>query len=105
MVGLALSSRNAYLPPAERRAAPALSRALQRACARLREGATIADVEAEGTAALAAAGFGRIDYLEVRAAEDLARLGPGLLSGPARILAAAFLGRTRLIDNIAVDAP
>ena len=52
--------------------------------------------------ALAQAGFAKVDYVEVRGAEDLARLGPGPVATPARILAAAFLGRTRLIDNMAV---
>ena len=100
--GLALSSRNAYLTPAEREVAPVLARALQAARERLRAGAPVAEAEAEAVAALAAAGFGPIDYVEVRAAEDLARLGPGPITAPARILAAARLGKTRLIDNIAV---
>lgn len=100
--GLALSSRNAYLTTAERDAAPALSHALSHAVARLHAGAAVIEAEAEAVAALLAAGFGRIDYVEVRDAENLQRLGPGPLSGPARILAAAVLGRTRLIDNMAV---
>jgi len=100
--GLALSSRNAYLSAAEREAAPALARALEAAIGRLHAGAPVAEVEAEAVAALCAAGFGRIDYVEVRSADDLARLGPGPLAGPARILAAAVLGRTRLIDNMPV---
>ena len=100
--GLALSSRNAYLSAAEREAAPALARALEAAIGRLHAGAPVAEVEVEAVAALSAAGFGRIDYVEVRSADDLARLGPGPLAGPARILAAAVLGRTRLIDNMPV---
>ena len=100
--GLALSSRNAYLTPAEREVAPVLARTLQAACARLRAGAPVAETEAEAVAALAAAGFGPIDYVEIRAAEDLARPGPGPVTAPARILAAARLGKTRLIDNLAV---
>jgi pantoate--beta-alanine ligase len=100
--GLALSSRNAYLTTAERETAPVLPRALKAAIARLHAGAPVAEVESEAVTALAAAGFGRIDYVEVRGAEDLARLGPGPMTGPARILAAAVLGRTRLIDNMAV---
>jgi len=99
---LALSSRNAYLSPAERESAPALARALKSAAERLRAGARVAEVEAEAIAAITAAGFGKVDYVEVRAAEDLARLGPGPIDAPARILAAAFHGRTRLIDNMAV---
>jgi len=100
--GLALSSRNAYLSATEREAAPALARALEAAIGRLHAGAPVAEVEVEAVAALSAAGFGRIDYVEVRSADDLARLGPGPLAGPARILAAAVLGRTRLIDNMPV---
>ncbi|CAN7155549.1 pantoate--beta-alanine ligase [Phenylobacterium sp. LjRoot225] len=100
--GLALSSRNAYLTPAERKIAPSLARTLGAACAGLRAGARVSDVEAEAVAALTAAGFRRVDYVEVRTAEDLSRLGPGPITSPARILAAAFLGKTRLIDNFAV---
>lgn len=100
--GLALSSRNAYLTPVERAAAPALSRALAQAVQRLHAGAPVFDVEAEALTALRAAGFAPIDYVEVRGAEDLARFGPGPVEGPARVLAAAVLGRTRLIDNMAV---
>jgi pantoate--beta-alanine ligase len=100
--GLALSSRNAYLSAAQRAIAPALARTLAEACTQLRSGAPVAETEAWATAALAAAGFEKVDYVEVRAAEDLARLGPGPVSAEARILAAAFLGRTRLIDNMAV---
>ena len=59
-------------------------------------------LEAEGRAALAAAGFGPIDYFEVRGEDDLARRGPGPIKGPSRVLAAAFLGKTRLIDNLAI---
>ncbi|RAK51024.1 pantoate--beta-alanine ligase [Phenylobacterium deserti] len=100
--GLALSSRNAYLTDAERAAAPALPQALRAAAERLRAGARVADVEAEAIASLQAAGFGKVDYVEVRGAEDLARLGPDSATTPARILAAAFLGKTRLIDNMPV---
>ncbi|WP_304190566.1 pantoate--beta-alanine ligase [Phenylobacterium aquaticum] len=100
--GLALSSRNAYLTPAERQAAPALARALGRAAERLRAGDPVEAVEAEGRAALEAAGFARIDYFEARSAADLSRMGPGALTGETRLLAAALMGKTRLIDNLAV---
>jgi pantoate--beta-alanine ligase len=98
--GLALSSRNAYLSEAERQVAPALARTLSQACERLRAGAPVAEVEAQAEAALIEAGFRKVDYVEVRAAGDLARLGPGPLATDARVLAAAFLGKTRLIDNM-----
>ena len=100
--GLALSSRNAYLTPAEREIAPVLARTLEAARMRLLSGAAVADVEAHALEALVGVGFRKVDYVEVRAADDLARLGPGPISSPARLLAAAFLGKTRLIDNLAV---
>ena len=100
--GLALSSRNAYLTPPERSVAPLLHKALARAARALQAGATVAKAEAEAVEALMAAGFARVDYVEVRDARDLARLGPGALTGGARILGAAVLGKTRLIDNVAV---
>ena len=100
--GLALSSRNAYLTEAELAAAPALNRALQIAAEALRAGSRVDAAEAAGRAAIESAGFASVDYFEVRAADDLARLGPGPIQGPARLLTAARIGRTRLIDNIAV---
>ena len=100
--GLALSSRNAYLSPAEREIAVRLNGVLADAVKRLRAGERVEHVEATGLAALERAGFGKIDYFEVRAAADLARQGPGPLDAPARVLAAAFVGKTRLIDNMAV---
>jgi pantoate--beta-alanine ligase len=105
--GLALSSRNAYLSPAERRIAPALQRALRAlseclvVAAPASADAVAREVErAKGT--LEAAGFSRIDYLEVRDAETLEPVTN--LSRPARVLAAAWLGETRLIDNYPVPA-
>ena len=102
--GLALSSRNAYLTDDERRRAPELAAALTEAVSHLRAGAEVAGVEARAVGRLRAAGFGPVDYVEVRDAVGLARLGPGPLppGRPARILAAARLGRARLIDNMAV---
>lgn len=100
--GLALSSRNAYLTPAEREAAPSLAAALRDAVERLQSGTPVDRVENTGRAAMERAGFSRIDYFEVRDASSLAKLGPGPITGPARILAAGILGKTRLIDNMAV---
>jgi pantoate--beta-alanine ligase len=97
--GLALSSRNAYLSHNERPVAGRLNEIIRAAAEALGAGEPVAAVEARGLAALAEAGFAEIDYLEVRGAEDLARLGPGPVAMPARIFAAARLGRTRLIDN------
>ena len=98
--GLAISSRNAYLTAAERRAAPALFRVLGAIAERLAGGAEPAAECRLGRAELLAAGFQAVDYLEVRHAETLEPLGPGARS--ARLLAAARLGATRLIDNVAV---
>jgi pantoate--beta-alanine ligase len=98
--GLAMSSRNAYLDPAERRVAGTMNRILQEAVARLGEGRTIAEVETAAAAALRASGFDAVDYVAVRDADDLRPIAD--ISRPARILAAARIGRTRLIDNMAV---
>jgi pantoate--beta-alanine ligase len=98
--GLALSSRNAYLTPAERAAAPALRRALLagRAAAR-RRGASVRTVRDAVRAGLERTTF-RLQYAEVC---DARTLEPARdLKGTRRLLAAAFLGRTRLIDNLAL---
>ena len=96
--GLALSSRNAYLSPAERAIAPQLHRALADAAARIRDGAAPRESQSRAAAALLAAGFTRVDYVEACDADTLAPLDR--LDRPARILAAAWLGTTRLIDNL-----
>jgi pantoate--beta-alanine ligase len=100
--GLALSSRNAYLTDAERPVAARLNQVMRAAIAELKAGGRVDAAEAMAVRTLKAAGFGRIDYIEVRDALDLSRLGPGPLDRSARILAAAVLGKTRLIDNMAV---
>jgi len=101
--GLALSSRNAYLSAEERQIAAALPRALRAAAQAVAAGGPIAEAEAAGKAALSAAGFGPIDYLDIREASDLSKLGPGPIGDAhGRILVAAWLGKTRLIDNMAV---
>ncbi|MEO8812626.1 MAG: pantoate--beta-alanine ligase, partial [Caulobacteraceae bacterium] len=83
-----------------RAVAPALHRALQRAARRIAAGEAVSAVEAEGTRTLLAAGFDAVDYFETRAPDTLARRDPGATTPPARILAAARLGRTRLLDNV-----
>jgi pantoate--beta-alanine ligase len=98
--GLALSSRNVYLSEAERAAAPALYRVLKESAARIAAGDPIAKVMSEGWIAIEAAGFA-VDYFEARHAETLARV-EALGDGPIRLLGAARLGKTRLIDNVAV---
>lgn len=102
--GLALSSRNAYLSAQERQIAAALPKALRAAAQAVAEGGRIDEAEAAGKAALSAAGFGQIDYLDIREASDLSKLGPGPIGeARGRILVAAWLGKTRLIDNMAID--
>jgi pantoate--beta-alanine ligase len=96
--GLALSSRNAYLSAEERRLAPLIHRVITDV-ARAARGGNLADAIAEGRAALETAGF-KVDYLEVRDAETL-RPGATETGRPLRVLAAAWLGKTRLIDNVA----
>jgi pantoate--beta-alanine ligase len=101
--GLALSSRNAYLSAEEREIAIALPQALRAAAAAVTAGGRIDEAEAAGKAALTAAGFGQIDYLDIREAVDLSKLGPGPIGqAQGRILVAAWLGKTRLIDNMGV---
>jgi pantoate--beta-alanine ligase len=98
--GLAMSSRNVYLSTEERRVAPELYRVMKETAARLRAGEDTATVMAAGTADITMAGFA-VDYLEVRHAATLAPIA-SLKDGPMRMLVAAKLGSTRLIDNIAV---
>ena len=100
--GLALSSRNAYLSAEERRAAPNLHAALMSLATALSAGARdVAGEIGRATEALRAAGFDPIDYVAVVDADTLAPLS-GPIRRPARALAAARLGRARLIDNVAV---
>ena len=98
--GLAMSSRNVYLSADERRIAPALYKAMKDSSARLRAGSDVETAMAEGRAMIENVGF-KLDYLEVRHAETLEPIA-SLKEGPMRMLVAAKLGTTRLIDNIAV---
>ena len=100
--GLALSSRNAYLTAEELDTARRLNGVLAEAGARAGSGVPLPAVEAEAREALLAAGFSHVDYVAVRRSEDLGVFEGGVVNGPARVLAAAWLGRTRLIDNMAV---
>jgi pantoate--beta-alanine ligase len=101
--GLALSSRNAYLSDKERAIAPALYAIISEAAAKVAAGTPFTVVTTTATASLAAAGFTKVDYVEIRDAATLsASVSPGK---PLRILAAAWLGKTRLIDNIAAGSP
>jgi pantoate--beta-alanine ligase len=98
--GLAMSSRNVYLSARERATAAALYRELEASARGIREGGSIGQVMREARAAIADAGFS-VDYFEARHAETLAPIAR-LSDGPARLLIAARIGATRLIDNIAV---
>jgi pantoate--beta-alanine ligase len=97
--GLALSSRNAYLSPAERNVAPILYETIRQVAADLAQGRGADDAAETARFKLEAAGF-RVDYVAVRDPETLKPL-----HGPvkeARVLAAVHLGKTRLIDNVPV---
>jgi pantoate--beta-alanine ligase len=98
--GLALSSRNAYLSLGERGAAPILHRVLNASAARIKNGDPIAQALDVGRREIDAAGF-TLDYLEARHALTLAPI-TSRKDGPVRLLVAAKIGRTRLIDNLPV---
>jgi pantoate--beta-alanine ligase len=98
--GLAMSSRNVYLSSEERRVASELYRGLKQSARRLQGGGDIAAAMAGGAEMVTAAGFA-LDYFEVRHAETLESVASAK-DGPLRILVAARLGKTRLIDNIKV---
>ena len=98
--GLAMSSRNAYLSDEERSAAPALYRVLKDCAGRIKRGELPARVLDEGSAEIERAGFA-LDYLEARHADTLRKIEVPA-DAPIRLLVAARIGRTRLIDNVAV---
>jgi pantoate--beta-alanine ligase len=96
--GLARSSRNGYLDPTERKTAPILHQVLSEAAAALANGEGCDALTSAGRFKLEGKGF-RVDYVAVRDPETLAPLfGP--IKGPARVMGAAYLGTTRLIDNV-----
>jgi pantoate--beta-alanine ligase len=98
--GLAMSSRNAYLAPAERLVAGQLNQVMKDVINRIVQGTSVVEAQAYGAAALKQAGFDSVDYVAVRDVETLAPLTT--MQKPARLLAAARIGKTRLIDNMAV---
>ena len=95
-----MSSRNVNLTRQERAAAPMLYRVLRLCAKKIAEGRSIATILAEGREAIERAGFA-LDYLEVRNARTLAKV-ESANNGPLRLLVAARIGQTRLIDNVAV---
>ena len=98
--GLAMSSRNTYLSPAERSVAPRIYRTLTAMAAALANGASVDEQEGWGRERLLADGISSIDYLDVRDAASLDKVDR--ITSPARVLVAVRLGKTRLIDNVAV---
>ncbi|KRR26848.1 pantoate--beta-alanine ligase [Bradyrhizobium lablabi] len=98
--GLAMSSRNVYLSAEERQTAPTLYRAMKESAKRLKAGEDFEAAMAAGRDLITAAGFA-LDYFEARHAATLAPI-VSVKEGPVRILVAAKLGTTRLIDNIGV---
>jgi len=101
--GLALSSRNVYLTEAQRKTAPLLHQTIEEVAADLARGEGADAAALAGRFKLEAAGF-RIDYVAVRDADTLKPLSGPVKRG-ARVLVAAYLGKTRLLDNVAVPAP
>ena len=99
--GLAMSSRNVYLSAEERRVAPVLYRTMKESAAQLKAGEEIPTAMSKGAEIIKAAGFA-LDYFEIRNADTLAPVASAS-DGPLRILVAAKIGKTRLIDNIAVS--
>ena len=99
--GLAMSSRNVNLSPSERTVAPTLHAVLKESAAEIASGLPVADVMAMARAQIQQAGF-VLDYVEARQAETLRPI-TSLKEGPIRLLVAARLGKTRLIDNVAVS--
>ncbi|HRK70528.1 MAG TPA: pantoate--beta-alanine ligase [Micropepsaceae bacterium] len=98
--GLAMSSRNAYLSADERATAASMNRVLMEVGKAARRGMDLRAAEKMGEEALIEAGFQKVDYVAIRDAATLAILTK--LDGPARVLAAAHLGKTRLIDNLGI---
>ena len=99
--GLAMSSRNAYLTPAERAQAAVLPRAMRDAAAAIEAGGDVAMALSTLTDELLSGGFASVDYAELRGAEMLDALN-AMAEQPARLFVAARIGRARLIDNVAV---
>ena len=98
--GLAMSSRNRYLSADERRIAPLVHQAITEVAARVRAGEAADAACANAAGKLAAGGFGPVDYVAVCDAASLTAFDPA--KGAGRVLAAAWLGKTRLIDNVAI---
>lgn len=99
--GLALSSRNAYLSQDQLKIAQSLNQEMRRTASRIAAHIPVDEALEDAKLVLSHNGFQRIDYLEVRDAETLEQVSR-LSQRPARLFAAAFLGKTRLIDNMPI---
>lgn len=99
--GLALSSRNVKLTPDQRAVAPAMAEALRHAAAKIAKGANVPDSIDAARQAIVEAGYDNVEYLELRAEDNLQKLSA--FTRPARLLAAAWLGDVRLIDNVPIN--
>lgn len=97
--GLALSSRNAYLTPEQKEQALTLSQILFRMANEMKAGGNIPEIEKQAASDLLSAGFDKVDYITIRDADTL--MPPTDNTSALRILGAAWMGQTRLIDNIA----
>ena len=100
--GIAMSSRNAYLSDNERQVATAMHGIISQVSDGFRGGGDPDELCRDGTEELLKAGFRTVDYLAIRDADNLAAVAPGS-ARPCRVLAAAWLGETRLIDNVAAQ--
>lgn len=99
--GLALSSRNVYLTPHERAVAPVLFKSISDVAEAVRSGIGPAAAIETAVSAILAAGFARVDYVAVKDAETLSHYD-GTAGRPGRVLVAAVIGKTRLIDNVPI---
>ena len=98
--GLALSSRNAYLTPAQKEQALTIIKVLKDMAEKFKSGISIDKIEMDAAQKILSAGFDKVDYITIRDADTL--LPPTQSTKSHRILAAAWLGQTRLIDNIGI---
>lgn len=98
--GLAMSSRNRYLSEQERKIAGVMNKTLHEAVGKLRKGGEIEKIIMQAKDALLAGGFSKIDYIDARDAKTLGKIDK--IHKPARLLAAAHIGKTRLIDNMEI---
>ena len=100
--GLAMSSRNMYLSDAERQIAPLLYKAIKKIALDAKKGVNLNELIAQAKKDLIKNGFQKIDYIEARHEDDLSLVESLPTKRKSRVFAAAFLGKTRLIDNVKI---